>query len=61
MKFVAILGCNYKDFRWEPGEEVDGVPEKVIKTLIKSGAVKQVGGPKPIVREETEMKGGDDS
>ena len=57
MKFVAILGCNYKDFRWEPGEEVSEVPEKVIKTLIRSGAVKQVGGPRLITQEE--KKGGE--
>ncbi len=59
MKFVAILGCNYKDFRFEPGEEVSGLPDKVIRTLIKSGAVKQVGGPKLITEEE--KKGGDES
>ena len=60
MKFVAILGCNYKDFRFEPGEEVSGLPERIIKILIKQGAVKQVGGPKSLVQDNEEEEGGDD-
>lgn len=61
MKFVAILGGNYKDLRFEPGEEVTGLPEKILKSFIRSGTIKQVGGPRPIVRENEEVGGGDDS
>ena len=60
MKFVAILGGNYKDLRFEAGEEVSGLPEKVLKSFIKSGAIKQVGGP-PIIKKDTDkvMGGGE--
>lgn len=58
MRLVTVLAFSYRTSRFEVGEEVTGLPDREIRTLIRQGVVKQVGGPKPIMQDE-EVGGGD--
>ena len=54
MRYETLRGFNYRDRRFETGEEVTDVPLQEIEALIKEGTVKDVSPPSFTLVEEEE-------
>lgn len=40
--YVAVVGIDYKNLRFEPGDVVDGLPPESYEALLEQNAIKKV-------------------